>query len=227
MDGQVRVSVRSLVEFSIHGEDIFPVSSKRDMALGTKGHKARQGMLGEGWQTEVPLSLEAEAEGIMFLITGRMDAYYEADIPIIEEQKLSYSGSAAPQAVFPAHRAQAIVYGHMVCVEKGNKQFRFGWYMLQKQALNGHPSKNIAAPQNSMMNSVQYCWLWPDGKACNCSTELNGMRALSIFHFHLTPIGRASGRWRYRYSLRFEIISGCSPACPPVRANLLPCCTPH
>ena len=124
MDGRIRVSVRSLVEFSIHGEDIFPVSSKRDMALGTKGHKARQGMLGEGWQTEVALSLEAEAEGIMFLINGRVDAYYEADIPVIEEQKLSYSGSIAPQSALPGHRAQAVVYGHMVCLEKEKEAVR-------------------------------------------------------------------------------------------------------
>ena len=116
MDGQVRVSVRALVEFSIHGEDIFPAASKQSMTAGAKGHRARQKVLGEGWQAEAALSLEAEAEGLSFLITGRMDAYFEADVPVIEELKLCYAGGAPPQEALPEHRAQAAVYGHMVCM---------------------------------------------------------------------------------------------------------------
>ena len=115
MDEQVRVSVRNLVEFSIHGEDIGPVSSVRDMDAGAKGHRARQGLLADGWQAEAPLSLTAEAQGLSFLVTGRMDAYFDAEIPVIEELKLSYSLAIPPREARPAHRAQAVVYGHMVC----------------------------------------------------------------------------------------------------------------
>ena len=123
MVGQKRVPVRELVEFSIHGEDILPAAGKQDMQAGMKGHKARQGMLGEGWQAEAPLSLAISAEGIDFLISGRMDAYYEAGIPVIEELKLS-SGPQPPDNAWPAHRAQAVVYGHMVCLEKGKQAVR-------------------------------------------------------------------------------------------------------
>ena len=119
MDGPMRVSVRNLVEFYIHGEDICPTSSTQDMTAGMKSHKARQGLLAEGWQAEVPLSLTVEAEGIAFLVSGRMDAYFDADIPVIEEMKLSYSTGTPPRAAYPAHRAQAAVYGHMVCTETG------------------------------------------------------------------------------------------------------------
>ncbi len=118
MEGLKRVSVRDLVEFSIHGEDILPASGKQDMQAGMKGHKARQSLLGEGWQAEVPVSLSIAAEGIGFLIAGRMDAYFDADIPIIEELKLSYETHTPPEAPWPAHRAQAVVYGHLVCLEK-------------------------------------------------------------------------------------------------------------
>ena len=124
MDGQIRVSVRNLVEFSIHGDDIGPGSSAQDMAAGMKGHKARQGLLAEGWQAEAPLSLTAEAEGLSFLVTGRMDAYFDAEIPVIEELKLSYSMAPLPQKALPAHRAQAAVYGHMVCREKEKQSVR-------------------------------------------------------------------------------------------------------
>ncbi len=120
MEGLKRVSVRDLVEFSIHGEDILPASGKLDMQAGMKGHKARQEKLGDGWEAEVPVSLNIAAEGIDFLIAGRMDAYFEAEIPIIEELKLS-SGIHPPEDAWPAHRSQAVVYGHLVCLEKGKK----------------------------------------------------------------------------------------------------------
>ena len=45
----IRISVRGLVEFTLHGADIRPTGSMRDMQEGTLGHKARQGLLGEGW----------------------------------------------------------------------------------------------------------------------------------------------------------------------------------
>lgn len=120
MEGLKRVSVRDLVEFSIHGEDILPATGKLDMQAGTKGHKAHQSQLGEGWQAEVPVSLNITAEGIDFLIAGRMDVYFDADIPVIEELKLS-SGIHPPEAAWPAHRAQAVVYGHLVCRDMGKK----------------------------------------------------------------------------------------------------------
>jgi len=117
MDEPIRVSVRNLVEFSIHGEDIFPASANRDMLAGAKGHKARQGRLDDKWQTEVPLRLMTEAEGLAFCITGRMDAYCDADVPIIEELKLCWADAAPPRAALPAHRAQAVVYAHMLCAQ--------------------------------------------------------------------------------------------------------------
>ncbi len=123
MEGQKRVSVRDLVEFSIHGEDILPAAGKLDMQAGMKGHKARQGMLGAGWQAEVPVSLALSSNDIDFIVSGRMDAYFDAEIPIIEELKLS-SGMHPPESAWPAHRAQAVVYGHLVCLEKGRQAVR-------------------------------------------------------------------------------------------------------
>ena len=122
MEGTKRLSVRELVEFSIHGEDILPASGKQDMMAGVKGHKARQSMLEDGWRAEVPLSLIITVQEIEFHISGRMDVYLEADIPIIEELKLSYDTSMPPSSPWPVHRAQAVVYGHMLCQEKAKEQ---------------------------------------------------------------------------------------------------------
>ena len=60
---QVRVAVRTLVEFTLHGADIRRLGGQvRDMQEGMLGHKARQALLGGDWQAEVPLSLSVPLE---------------------------------------------------------------------------------------------------------------------------------------------------------------------
>ena len=117
----IRVAVRTLVEFTLHGEDIHPVGgSLRDMQEGALGHKARQALLPMPWQSEVPLSLTLplEDEDAELHLTGRMDAFCDGDVPVIEEIKL-WQGREAPLRPYPAHAAQAVCYGHMLCVERG------------------------------------------------------------------------------------------------------------
>jgi len=115
-----RISVRTLVEFSLHGEDLYPSGgSIRDMQEGMFGHKGRQGSLGEGWEAEVPLSLEVSmGDGETLLISGRMDAFFGGAEPIVEEIKLC-QGRQAPEAPYPAHAMQAAVYAHILCEEYG------------------------------------------------------------------------------------------------------------
>lgn len=114
---QERVSVRALVEFTLHGEDIRPGGSLRDMQEGMLGHKARQKLLTEGWQAEVPVSMEVPLEDDdTLLVAGRMDAYLPESTPRVEEIKL-WQGREAPETPAPAHWAQAVCYGHMLCVQ--------------------------------------------------------------------------------------------------------------
>ena len=117
----IRLSVRALVEFTLHGEDLYPSGgSIRDMQEGMFGHKGRQKRLGEGWEAEVPLSLDVPVgeEEVCLRLGGRMDAFHDGDVPIIEEIKLS-QGKEPPQAPYAAHRMQAVCYGHMLCMERG------------------------------------------------------------------------------------------------------------
>ena len=115
----IRISVRGLVEFTLHGADIRPAGSMRDMQEGMLGHKARQGLLGEGWEAEVPLALtvpvDEEAE---LLLTGRMDAFCDGMVPVIEEIKL-WQRKDPPLLPLEAHEMQAVCYGHMLCQERG------------------------------------------------------------------------------------------------------------
>ena len=117
----IRLAVRALVEFTLHGEDILRLGGKaQDMQDGTLGHKARQALLGEAWTSEVPveLNLPVEEEELALHISGRMDAFRGGDIPIIEEIKLC-QGKHAPESPWPAHEAQAVCYGHMLCQAQG------------------------------------------------------------------------------------------------------------
>ncbi len=112
----IRIAVRTLVEFTLHGEDIRPGGQIRDMQEGMLGHKARQSLLGEGWEAEVPLTLAVpvEDEESELLLSGRMDAFGDGGVPVIEEIKL-WQRKEPPQAPFPAHEMQAVCYGHMLC----------------------------------------------------------------------------------------------------------------
>ncbi len=114
---QIHISVRTLVEFTLHGEDIRPMGGQlRDMQEGVLGHKARQSLLGEGWQAEVPLhlTLPLEDEEAEVLLSGRMDAFRDGEVPVIEEIKL-WQRREPPEFALPAHEMQAMCYGHMLC----------------------------------------------------------------------------------------------------------------
>ncbi|MDO4483174.1 MAG: hypothetical protein Q4C54_01695 [Clostridia bacterium] len=111
------VSVRMLVEFSIHGGDILPGGSIKDMQDGMLGHKARQKLLGDGWESEVSLTLDLpEADGIALRVLGRMDAFHDGELPVIEEIKVKKGRGEI--TLDPAHRAQAVCYGHMLCTQE-------------------------------------------------------------------------------------------------------------
>ena len=76
---QLRMAVRQLVEFTLHGEDIRRLGGQlRDLREGVLGHKARQALLGDDWQAEVPLSLRIPVEEgeLELLLSGRMDAFH-------------------------------------------------------------------------------------------------------------------------------------------------------
>ena len=118
----LRLSVRALVEFTLHGEDICPGGSMKDCLEGQLGHKARQKLLGEGWQAEVPLEVTCPGEDDWEVrISGRMDAYLEEAVPVVEEIKLC-SAKWVPEEVREAHWAQAVCYGYMLSPEDETKK---------------------------------------------------------------------------------------------------------
>ena len=110
----IRMSVRAVVETTLHESDLTPASaSARRMQEGAVAHRARQSSaLEKDYRREVALSADYEGEALLLHVTGRADGIYEdADgMIVIEEIKLGYEN----QPLIPAHRAQAAMYGHML-----------------------------------------------------------------------------------------------------------------
>ena len=106
----LRVSARTLAEFTYFQPDITP-SSLAALQAGTKGHLNRQSQA-EG-RAEVPIFWQGEAEGLPFLVSGRIDLLQDAETPpVVEEIKLCQGD--APPAPHPAHLAQALCYAFML-----------------------------------------------------------------------------------------------------------------
>lgn len=122
----VRVSVRAVVETTLHESDLSPAAAAAQrMREGAAAHRARQSAGGEmlhDYKREVALSADYEGEALLLRVAGRADGIYTAadGVPVIEEIKLGQEGAQ----LIPAHRAQAAMYGHMLCLRDGLKCVR-------------------------------------------------------------------------------------------------------
>lgn len=113
MEETFRVSVRDLVAFSFFPADITPSGADTGTLLaGTLAHQARQAEA--GGQAEQTVKRVFEVDGTRLLLFGRMDAFTDGDIPLVEEIKL---GTQAGDLLLE-HRAQAVCYAAMVALEK-------------------------------------------------------------------------------------------------------------
>ena len=117
----VRASVRQVVEFSLHESDLSPAAfAARRMREGAAAHKARQsaGAKSEtAYLAEQSLSAEYEQGAIALRVSGRADGLLLAPdgVRVVEEIKLG----KVDNLLIPAHRAQAAMYGHMLCQKEG------------------------------------------------------------------------------------------------------------
>lgn len=117
----VRMSVRAVVETTLHESDLSPAAgAAQRMQEGALAHRARQrtgaAQLAH-YKAEAALEAEYEAQSLCLHVTGRADGLYirEDGTPVVEEIKLG----APDMPLIPAHMAQAAMYGHMLCKRDG------------------------------------------------------------------------------------------------------------
>ena len=115
----LHAAVRTVVEFSVCGEDLQVGGSQR-MVEGGQAHRARQAQAVEadsGYRTEVPLSITVEGAGVRLEVSGRADGlFWREGLLVVEEIKLA-ARDAEHHDARPEHWAQAACYGHILCVE--------------------------------------------------------------------------------------------------------------
>jgi len=127
-----RISVRELVAFCFPPEDITPGGAVGDMLAGGVAHRAAQKQR-EG-EIEKSLSHVFALDGCAIELFGRMDAYTDDAIPLVEEMKHCRATPAVP---WPEHRAQALCYAAMVSLlwEKPQVRFCISYVSLEGEVL--------------------------------------------------------------------------------------------
>ena len=117
----VRVSVRAVVETTLHESDLAPAAlCARRMREGAAAHRLRQGegaRTERAYRAETALSADYEDGELTLRVAGRADALLEREdgMAVVEEIKLGEADSPLHEA----HRAQAAMYGHMLCLREG------------------------------------------------------------------------------------------------------------
>lgn len=115
---QVRISVRSLVEFLMRSGDIDERAGRglqlNAMQEGTRIHKKLQRAMGSGYDAEVPLAVAVSGERYVLTIEGRADGIFAREgIPCIDEIKGVYRDVSEMEAPVPVHLVQAKCYAYM------------------------------------------------------------------------------------------------------------------
>ena len=125
---EVRISVRSLVEFILRSGDIDnrrAASPENAMQEGGRIHRMIQRRMGPSYQAEVPLSYACDAGEYEIIVEGRADGIItEQEQPVqsvavtVDEIKGTYHDLKKMKAPVPVHLAQAKCYAYIYATQK-------------------------------------------------------------------------------------------------------------
>lgn len=119
---QVKISVRSLVEFIFRSGDISSGEggfSKNAMQEGTRIHKKIQGKMGLNYEAEVPLKIDIARPDFVLTIEGRADGILKTDDGVtIDEIKGVYRNLEHLDEPVFVHQAQAMCYAYIYALNQ-------------------------------------------------------------------------------------------------------------
>lgn len=126
--GEVRISVRGLVEFMLRQGDI---DNRRQgapdgaMQEGSRIHRMIQRRMGADYQAEVSLRYTLPTEHYMLIVEGRADGIIEnAEGVTIDEIKGTYRDLTRMKEPVPVHVAQAKCYAYIYCIQNNLQEIR-------------------------------------------------------------------------------------------------------
>ena len=120
---EIRVSVRTLVEFILRQGDIdnrIQVSPDNAMQEGGRIHRMIQRRMGAEYQAEVSLKYTCPTERYILTVEGRADGIIHREGKVvIDEIKGTYRDLNRMKAPMPLHLAQAKCYAYIYSLQKG------------------------------------------------------------------------------------------------------------
>lgn len=123
--GEIRVSVRRLVEFILREGDIdnrHQAGSENAMQEGSRIHRMLQKRMGADYKAEVPLKYTYAAKEYTLVVEGRADGIQERpDHVMVDEIKGTYRDLDRLKRPIPVHVAQAKCYAYMYALQKGRE----------------------------------------------------------------------------------------------------------
>ena len=121
---QIKISVRSLVEFILRSGDIDNrhgrAAQKEAMQEGSRIHRKIQKQMGASYRPEVPLKIEVGQERYTLVIEGRADGLVEEEGHVcVDEIKGIYQDVNLMEKPIGVHLAQAKCYAYILSVQRG------------------------------------------------------------------------------------------------------------
>ena len=127
MQNTMTLPVRELVEFVLRGGSIDNRFGGVDrMAEGSRIHRKLQKAAGDGYQAEVPLSLESVWGDLRIKVEGRADGLYTDEEGLVVDE---IKTTGAPLEMITEdfnrlHWAQAMCYAYILCTQRGLEALR-------------------------------------------------------------------------------------------------------
>ncbi len=127
MQNTMTLPVRELVEFVLRGGSIDNRFGGVDrMAEGSRIHRKLQKAAGDGYQAEVPLSLESVWGDLRIKVEGRADGLYTDEEGLVVDE---IKTTGAPLEMITEdfnrlHWAQAMCYAYILCTQRGLEAIR-------------------------------------------------------------------------------------------------------
>ncbi len=126
--GEVRISVRGLVEFILRHGDIdnrHQRSSENAMQEGSRIHRMIQRRMGADYQAEVSLRYTMPTDDYVLIVEGRADGIIEnAEGVTVDEIKGTYRDLSRMKAPEMIHVAQAKCYAYIYSLKKNLSEIR-------------------------------------------------------------------------------------------------------
>lgn len=121
--GEIRISVRGLVEFLLRTGDIdnrHYSATDTSMQEGNRIHRMIQRRMGAEYEAEVPLKFTLSTKSYKLIVEGRADGIFSHEgRVVIDEIKGTWRELARMREPVPLHVAQAKCYAYMYGLQKG------------------------------------------------------------------------------------------------------------